>query len=112
VGTFFVGLAMIVAGGFLLLNQVSVTTGFWHLWGYDASGLALVPLLAGVALLFFDGKSFLGWILLVTGALIVVAGILVHLRFYLQPASFFSTLIMLGLMAGGLGLVGRSLRAH
>ena len=111
-GTFIAGLAMIAAGGFLLLNQVTVTTGFWRLWGYDASGLALVPLLVGVGVLFFNGRSPLGWLLLGTGAVIVVAGILVHLRFYFQPTSLFNTLIMLGMLAGGIGLVARSLRAY
>ena len=112
IGTFVIGLCMLVAGAFLLLNQVTVTTGFWRLWGYDASGLALVPLLVGVGILFFNGRSPLGWLLVVTGAITVVAGILVHLRFYFRPASLFNTLMMLGLIAGGIGVVARSLREY
>ncbi len=33
VGEFFIGLVMVSVGGYLLLNQVMVTTGFWDLWG-------------------------------------------------------------------------------
>jgi hypothetical protein len=112
IGTFVTGLAMLVAGGFLLLNQVAVTTAFWRLWGYDVSGLALVPLLVGVGVLFFNGRSPLGWLLLVTGAIILVAGLLTHMRFFFQPTTLFNTLLMLGLMAGGVGLIARSLREY
>ena len=42
-GEFLVGLAMAVAGGYLLTQQVTVTSGFWHFWGYNAFGLTLVP---------------------------------------------------------------------
>ena len=64
-GEFFAGLAMAVAGGYLLLNQVTVTSGFWQFGGYNAFGISLIPLLIGIAMLFFDGRSKLGWVLTV-----------------------------------------------
>lgn len=109
-GTFFAGLAMVVAGGYLLLNQVTVTSGLWTLWGYNAFGLSLLPLLVGIGMLFFNGKNVLAWVLTGAGALIIVAGIIANLRIYFQPASLFDTLLILGLLAGGIGLVARSLR--
>ncbi len=112
IGTFVIGLAMLVAGAFLMLNQVTVATAFWRLWGYDVSGLALIPLLVGVGALFFNGRSPLGWLLLVTGAIILVASILTRMRFYFRPTTLVSTLLMLGLMAGGIGLIARSLREY
>jgi hypothetical protein len=111
-GTFLLGLAMIIAGGYLLLNQVMVTSNLWQLWGYNSFGLSLMPLMAGIAVLFFNGRSVIGWLLLGAGALIIFLGILVNLRIFFQPTSLFNTLVMLGLLAGGLGLVARSLRAH
>jgi uncharacterized protein len=108
---FFAGAAMVGVGGWLLLNQVTVTTGFWRLWGgQSAFGLSLLPLLAGIAVLFFNGRSTLGWLLTVIGAGIILLGVLMHLDFYFRPTSLFNTLVMLGLLAGGLGLVARSLR--
>jgi hypothetical protein len=41
---------------------------------------------------------------------IILAGVIAHLHLYFQPTSLFDTLIILGLLAAGLGLVARSLR--
>jgi len=109
-GEFFAGLAMAIGGGYLLLQQVTVSSGYWQLWGYNAFGLSLIPLLIGIGLLFFDGKSKLGWLLTAGGALIILLGIITNLTIFFRPTSLFNTLIMLALLAGGIGLVARSLR--
>lgn len=101
---------MVVGGGYLLLQQVSVTSGSWHIGGYNAFGTSLLPLLIGIGMLFFNGKSRTGWVLTAIGALIIVLGILANLQIFFRPTSLFSTLVMLGLLAGGIGLVARSLR--
>jgi uncharacterized protein len=110
-GEFFAGLAMAAGGGYLLMNQVTVSSSFWQLWGYNAFGISLIPLLIGVAVLFFDGRSTIGWILTVLGALVILLGILTNLTIFFRPTSLFNTLIMLVLLAGGLGLIARSLRS-
>lgn len=110
-GTFFAGAAMLVAGGYLLLTRVTVTSGGWHFYGYNAFGLSLFPLLVGVGLLFFNGRSVPGWLLAAAGLLIILVGIVANLAVYFQPSSLFDTLLILGLIAGGVGLVARSLRA-
>jgi hypothetical protein len=111
-GTFLTGSAMVVAGGYLLLTRVTVSSGLWMLWGYNAFGLSLVPLLVGIGILFFDGRSLIGWVLTAAGALIILVGIIANLHVYFMPTSLFDTLLILGLLAGGLGLVARSLRAQ
>jgi uncharacterized protein len=108
--TFLIGFAMAIAGAYLLTNQVTVTTGYWHLWGYNAFGLSLLPLIVGIGFLFFDGKSPVGWVLTIAGAVIVFVGILMHLDIYFRPTSLFNTILMLALLTGGIGLVARSLR--
>jgi uncharacterized protein len=110
-GLFFVGLAMATVGGYLLLNQVTVHSGFWAFFGGNSFGLTLLPMLIGIGLLFFDGRSVAGWILAGLGLLIIVAGIIVNLQIYFRPTSLYNTLIMLALLAGGLGLIARSLRS-
>jgi hypothetical protein len=110
VGQFLMGLVMAVAGGYLLTSQVVVTSGSWMLWGYNSFGLSLVPLLFGVGMLFFNGKSWLGWLLTIAGVVIILAGILLNLTIYFRATSLFNTLVMLVLLAGGLGLIARSLR--
>ena len=110
-GPFFVGLAMVVAGGYLLVSRVTVASGYWEFGGRNAFGLSLIPLLAGIALLFFSARSWLGWLLTGGGALIILVGIIANLRIFFGPTSLFDTLMILGLIAGGIGLVARSLRS-
>jgi hypothetical protein len=110
VGIFFGGLAMLVVGGYLLLQQVTVHSGFWGWFGGRTFGLTLLPLVLGVGLLFFDGRSKAGWILTVGGFLIIVAGIVANLEIYFRPTNLFNTLLMLALLAGGMGLIVRSLQ--
>ena len=109
-GQFFAGLAMAIAGGYLLTSQVTVTSGFWSYFGAHTFGLTLLPMMIGLGLLFFDGSSTFGWVLTIGGAIVILVGILMNLRIYFQPTSLFHTLIMLTLLAGGLGLVARSLK--
>ena len=111
IGMFFGGAALVVAGAYLLLTRVSVVSGGWLFYGYNAFGLTLFPLLIGIGILFYNGRSILGWLLTAAGALIILVGIVANLHIYFQPTSLFDTLLMLGLLAGGIGLVARSLRA-
>lgn len=112
VGEFLLGLGMAVLGGYLLTNQVTVTSGYWHLWGYNAFGMTLLPLLFGIGILFFNGRSALGWGLTVIGILIILVGVIINLDIYFRPTSLFNTILMLTLLAGGIGLVARSLKSH
>jgi len=109
---FFVGLGMAIAGAYLLTNQVIVTSSFWSMWGFNAFGLSLVPLIFGIGILFFNGKSIVGWLLLFAGVVIIFAGIITNLQIYFQPTSLFNTIMMLVLLAGGIGLVARAIVAH
>ncbi|MCY7375097.1 MAG: hypothetical protein LH472_03905 [Pyrinomonadaceae bacterium] len=109
---FFGGLGMAVAGAYLLTNQVTVTSSFWSIYGYNAFGLTLVPLIFGIGILFFNGKSIVGWLLLFVGVVIIFAGIITNLNIYFQPTSLFNTIVMLILLAGGIGLIARAIVAH
>jgi len=111
IGPFFIGFAMAIAGAYLLLNQVQVTTSFWSFGAYGGFGLTLVPLLIGVAFLFYDGRSLIGWLLTGLGTIIILAGIITHLDIYFRQTTLFNTLVMLVLLFGGLGLIARSLRS-
>ena len=112
VGEFLFGLALAVAGAYMLTERVTVTSVYWSLWGHSAFGLSLLPLVIGIGLLFYNGKSIAGWLLTFAGAVIILAGVIMNLQIYFQPTSLFSTIVMLVLLAGGIGLVARSLRPH
>jgi hypothetical protein len=111
-GEFVFGLVMTCVGGYLLLDRVTVAGSYWNLWGGSSFGITLIPMLLGVALLFFNGKSVIGWLLTVAGALFILAGVIANMHIIYQATSLFQTLVMLVLLVGGLGLIARSLRAH
>src|SRR5262249_45464216 len=98
VGTFVIGLIMTAAGADLILNQVLGTTSFFRFGASGGFGLTLLPLLAGVAVLFYDGKSVIGWLLTIAGAGIILAGILMNMDIYFKPTTLYNTLLMLGLL--------------
>ena len=112
VGQFFIGLMCAVAGGWLLTNQVSVSSGGgWLLYGYNGFGLSLIPFILGTGLIFFNGKSIVGWLLLAAGLVVVFVGVLSNLNIYFRPTSLFNTLLMLALLAGGIGAMAAALRS-
>src|SRR6266508_2340186 len=86
-------------------------SGDWTLWRYNAFGVSLIPLLIGIGLLSFAGRSVFGWILTFGGVIVIMVGIIANLHVYFSPTSLTNTMIMLGLLAAGIGLVARSLRS-
>ena len=108
---FLLGVAMAAAGAFFLTSRVVVHTNGWgRFWGFSGFGISLIPLLIGVGFLFYDGRSLIGKLLTFVGVVIIFAGILLNLDIYFQQTPLFATLMMLVLLAGGVGLVLRSLR--
>ena len=106
------GFGMTCVGGYLLSNQVVVASSYWNFYGGNTFGITLVPMLIGIGILFFGGRSGIGWLLTAGGALFILAGVIANLHIYFQPTSLFNTLVMLILLVGGLGLIARSLRPH
>ena len=110
VGLFLFGLVLAIAGGYLIMNQVQVTSGYWQWFGTNTFGLTLIPLIIGIGLLFFNAKSWVGWLLAGGGSVIIFVGILANLTIYFRTTSLFNTILMLVLFVAGLGLMARSLR--
>jgi hypothetical protein len=108
------GLAMIAVGVYLVFSHVTVHTSFWRFFGSPGQsfGVTLLPLLIGIGALFFNGGSVLGWVLLVGGVMLILAGILMNLDIYFQPTSLWNTIFMFGLIGGGVGLFAKGLRPH
>ena len=109
---FVIGFAMAIAGAYMLTNRVVVMSGFWSVWGYNAFGPSLIPLIFGIGILFFNGRSKIGWVLLFIGVIIIITGILMNLHTYFERTSLFNTVVMIVLLAGGIGLIVRGLLPH
>jgi hypothetical protein len=110
-GSFLIGLIMACVGGYLITNQVMVSTSYWNFYGGNTFGITLLPMLIGVAMLFWNGRSAFGWLLTVAGGLFILAGVIANLHIYFSPTSLFNTIIMLVLLVGGLTLIARALRS-
>jgi hypothetical protein len=108
-GSFLIGFVMTCVGGYLLANQVSVVGSYWSFYGGSTFGITLLPMLIGIAILFWSGRSVIGWLLTAAGALFILAGVIANMHIYFRPTSLFNTLIMLILFVGGLGLIGRAI---
>ena|SRR5260370_1954514 len=111
-GEFLMGFIMACVGGYLLANQVTVVGSYWSFWGANSFGITLIPMLFGVGLLFWRGRSIIGWLLTIAGALFILAGVIANMHIFFQPTSLLNTLVMLVLLVGGLGLIARSVQPH
>ncbi len=111
-GEFLMGFAMACVGAYLLTSQVVVAGAYWNFYGPGTFGITLIPMLIGIGMLFWNGRSVLGWLLTGGGALFILAGVLANLHIYFQPATLFHTIVMLVLLVGGLGLIARALVPH
>lgn len=109
---FLMGLAMACFGAYLLSNQVLVGGSYWSFYGPNTFGITLVPMLIGIGILFFNGRSVMGWLLTLAGALFILAGVIANMHIYFQPTSLFNTIVMLTLLFGGIGLIARAMRPH
>lgn len=113
--TFFVGLALLGAGLYWLLNSVTVTSGwgmgYIHFWGVATvpSGLVIVPLIVGIFWWVMKPDSFLAKALTVLGVVIIVAAIIASVHFHFNETSLYNYLIMIVMIVVGAGLLARVL---
>jgi len=112
---FVVGLVMLAAGLYWFTSMVQVTVG----WGAGLriggatvpSGITLVPLIAGILWVFFNPRSMGAKILLLIGVVILIASVLMTIRFQMPRTSLFEFILVFIGIAGGAGLVSRVLFA-
>ncbi len=111
---FVVGLGLTGLGAYLFMDRVTVHGGYWNFYGSSQTsfGITLFPVMIGIGALFYNGKSPLGWILFVGGMLAIFAGIIANLQVHFRSTTLTATLIILGLLAAGIGLMLKALRPH
>ncbi|OJJ21788.1 hypothetical protein BKI52_14905 [marine bacterium AO1-C] len=113
---FFVGLIMLIAGGYMFLNAVHVNYSFYHIYhipgvGRFASGYVLFPFMFGVGMIFYNSRNIIGWLLLIGSVVMLIAGVISSVQLRLQHMTMFQLMTILVLMIGGLGLFLSSLRS-
>lgn len=121
IGQFFMGLAMMCVGFYMLLSAISVNTYFGmssSIYGFSmfgnsmdvTGGMIMVPMVLGIGMIFFNGKNWLGWLLFLGSLAALIFGVISSVRFQLRTMSAFELIVILVLAFGGLGLFLRSLR--
>ena len=112
--TFLVGVIMLAVGLFWLTQLVEVSTnwfGIRQFWGVSVSGgLTAVPLLAGVVWWFYNPKSVFAKVLTGLGGVLIVAGVIMSVRFYVHRTNLFNFLLIFVFIAGGAGLILRGFK--
>ena len=114
---FYIGILLMGAGLFFLLNKTIVSSGFsnWRFGGfggfggfYVSSGIVIVPLIIGIIWLFYNPKSILAKLITILGGIFIVASIIMSLRISFTTTTMFDYVIMIILIASGAGLLLRS----
>lgn len=117
VGSFLVGLVMLIAGGYLFLSAIHVSNHFhlgyrlYSVGGFGlTSGMVLVPFIFGIGMVFYNARNPLGWILAIGGLVMLGFGVIASINFRFKSMSAFELITILVLLLGGLGLFLRSLK--
>lgn len=105
---FYMGILLIISGLFFLLSKAVVHSGFYdfNIAGLNVStGLVVIPLMFGIIWLVNNPKSIMARLLTIAGAIFIVGSIIVNIRITFTTTSMFDYLIMMLLIAIGIGLV-------
>jgi len=119
---FFLGLVLSGAGLWFFLSNVHVFTrdvgvfsGAFNTGvlggGMPAAstGVIFAPIFIGLVILFYDARLKWGWALFYVGLAIIVIEILSRIQFLMQMKTS-NLLLMLGMVAAGIGMMLRSFR--
>ena len=116
IGRFFLGLAMAIGGGYMLLdsihvNSFSLGTRMFSYGGFGiTSGMILIPMLFGIGMVFYNSRNPFGWLLFIGSLVALVFGVISSIQFTMRSMSLFELLVILVLFVGGIGLLLASLR--
>jgi hypothetical protein len=121
IGEFLLGLVMMCGGFYMLLQSIMVSSSFgmgFALYGFSAwggsyavtTGMIMIPFMIGIGMVFYNGKSAIGWVLAVGSLSAMILGVIASLHFSFRSMSAFELIVILVLAIGGTGLLLRSLR--
>lgn len=111
---FFIGLVMLVVGGYMFMQNVTVYTSnifSFSIRGYHMDGVLFVPLIASIIFLFFKYNIY-SKVCVGLSLLLIVANVIMNLSFYWTPMSLFATVVMFVLLFGGIGLLMKTIFAN
>ena len=108
---FVLGIVLMVVGVYCVFKNTSV--GVSRMQTFFGTGLprgiATIPLLIGIAILFFNHRYKIGWGVVIVGVLVLIIQIILSVTIIFLPTSLLNYLLMFGGIFGGLGLLAKAL---
>ena len=103
---FVAGIIMLVVGLYIFSQKVIVFSGFFSFGGGRfSSGLIVVPLIIGIVWMFVSGANF------ASKVFTVIASVVMTTNIHLSAMTLYDWILILVLIFGGAGLVGKVLFA-
>ena len=117
-GQFLIAVAMMIGGGYLLLENIIVQPVFgfgmvaFSVGGFGVTtGMVLIPFMFGIGMIFYNARNWIGWLMAGGALLAMVFGVISNITLQFARISAFDLIVILVLLVGGIGLFLRSLRA-
>jgi hypothetical protein len=115
---FFTGLIMMAVGFYMLLNKITITSGFGmgsSIYRFGGSynlttGMIFIPFIIGIIMIFYNSKKPWGWVLSVASLSAMIFGVISTVQIRMQSMSSFDAIIIFILAFGGLGMFLKSLK--
>jgi len=118
-GRFFIGLGMMVAGGYLFFNAIRISHHFhlgYAIYSFGAfgltTGMTLIPLIFGIGFIFYNSRNPLGWVLSIASLIMLSFGVISTVQFRMRSMSAFELIMIIILLMGGVGLFLSSLKSY
>ena len=114
---FFIGLAMMGVGFYMLLNKIVISSGFGMGYGLYrmgsvsvTTGMVFIPMIIGIMVIFYDYKKVWGWLLAVISFAAMVFGVIASVKITMVPMTSFDGIVIFILAFGGLGMFLKSFK--
>ena len=108
------GIGLIVVGFLVVFSHVKVGTGFlaglWGGFGGGGIGFLLMPLLVGIAMLFYNYRSRMAWIVTAASLLLILIEIFSSLTFMFPYVSLIQLILMLVPITAGCAMVAKAIQ--
>lgn len=115
---FVAGMVMLVVGLFIFSQKVIVSSGWFGIGGGMVlggvrinSGMIMIPFIAGIIWMFISGASFPSKVFTVLSVILIITSVILTTNIHLTTITMFEWVVILVLIFGGAGFVGKVLFA-
>ena len=107
---FVAGVVMLAVGLYIFSQKVIVFSGYGFFFlggGRFSSGLIIIPLIIGIVWMFMTGACFASKVFTALSVLLIIVSVIMSTHIHLSAMTLYEWILLLVLIFGGAGLVGR-----